>query len=123
MGASSPRCRPVYDPAHPLGCHRPRIPDRIIFEKLVQVMRSGCSYDPVADCICPATITRERRSEWIKAGIPTVSGNNRLADAGRRWGACHELPPAITAAATAVISAEAARPDSCPEAAFRSAAT
>ena len=23
--------RPVYDPAHPLGCHRPRIPDRDCF--------------------------------------------------------------------------------------------
>ena len=29
--------RPRYDPAHPLGCHRPRIGDRIIFEKLIQV--------------------------------------------------------------------------------------
>ena len=24
--------RPVYDPSHPLGCHKPRIADRIIFE-------------------------------------------------------------------------------------------
>ena len=23
---------------HPLGCHRPRIPDRVVFEKLVQVL-------------------------------------------------------------------------------------
>ena len=34
--------RPVYDPAHPLGCHRRRIPNRIVFEKLVQVLRFGC---------------------------------------------------------------------------------
>ena len=27
--------RPVYDPSHPLGCHKPRIGDRIIFEKLI----------------------------------------------------------------------------------------
>ena len=32
--------RPVYDPAHPLGCDKPRIADRIIFEKLIQVLRS-----------------------------------------------------------------------------------
>jgi hypothetical protein len=25
---------------HPLGCHRPRVPDRVIFEKLVQVLVS-----------------------------------------------------------------------------------
>ena len=61
--------RPVYDPAHPLGCHRPRIPDRVIFEKLVQVLRFGCSYVSIADCSCGATTIRERRNEWIKAGI------------------------------------------------------
>ena len=61
--------RPVYAPSHPLGCHRPRIGDRIIFEKLVQVLRFGCSYEAIADCTCGATTIRERRSEWIKAGI------------------------------------------------------
>ena len=46
--------RPVYHPAHPLGCHRPRISDRIVFDKLVQVLRFGCSYEAVADRGCPA---------------------------------------------------------------------
>ena len=61
--------RPVYDPAHPLGCHKPRIADRIIFEKLIQVLRFGCSYVSIADCTCGATTIRERRDEWIRAGI------------------------------------------------------
>jgi transposase len=61
--------RPAYDPSHPLGCHRPRIADRIIFEKLIQVLRFGCSYTAIADCACGATTIRERRDEWIKAGI------------------------------------------------------
>ena len=61
--------RPVYDPAHPLGCHRPRIGDRIIFGKLIQVLRFGCSYQAIADCTCSATTIRDRRDEWIKAGI------------------------------------------------------
>jgi transposase len=52
-----------------LGCHRPRIADRIIFEKLIQVLRFGCSYESIADCTCSATTIRERRDEWIKAGI------------------------------------------------------
>ena len=71
-GTSFPRCcptGPVYDPSHPLGCHRPRIGDRIIFEKLIQVLRFGCSYAAIADCACGATTIRERRDEWIKAGI------------------------------------------------------
>ena len=29
---------------HPLGCHRPRIPDRVVFEKLVQVLVFGWAY-------------------------------------------------------------------------------
>jgi transposase len=61
--------RPVYDPAHPLGCHRPRIADRIVFEKLLQVCRFGCSYAAIADSTCGATTLRERRDEWIEAGI------------------------------------------------------
>jgi transposase len=60
--------RPVYDPSHPLGCHRPRISDRVIFEKLVQVLRFGCSYESIADRTCSATTIRQRRDEWIKAG-------------------------------------------------------
>ena len=61
--------RPVYHPAHPLGCHKPRIADRIIFEKLIQVLRFGCSYASIADCTCSATTIRDRRDEWIKDGI------------------------------------------------------
>ncbi len=61
--------RPVYDPSHPLGCHKPRIADRIVFDKLIQVLRFGCSYVSIADCACGATTIRDRRDEWIKAGI------------------------------------------------------
>jgi len=34
---------------HPLGCHRSRIPDRIVFEKLLQVLVFGCAYWRIAD--------------------------------------------------------------------------
>ena len=60
--------RPAYHPAHPLGCHKPRIADRIIFEKLIQVLRFGCSYASIADCACGATTIRDRRDEWIELG-------------------------------------------------------
>jgi transposase len=61
--------RPVCDPAHPPGCHRPRISDRLVFEKMLQVLRFGCSCASIADCTCSATTIRGRRNEWIKAGI------------------------------------------------------
>src|SRR5215207_8533433 len=58
--------REVY---HPLGCHRPRIPDRVIFEKLIQVLVFGCAYERIADESCSATTLRDRRDEWIEAGV------------------------------------------------------
>jgi transposase len=54
---------------HPLGCHRPRIDDRLVFDKLVQVLVFGCAYDKVADRSCSATTLRRRRDEWIEAGV------------------------------------------------------
>ena len=59
---------PVID-IHPLRCHRPRIPDRIIFDKLIQVLVLGASYAKIADSTCSATTLRPRRDEWISAGI------------------------------------------------------
>ena len=59
---------PVID-EHPLGCHRRRIPNRIIFDKLVQVLVLGASYAKIADTTCSPTTLRQRRDEWIGAGI------------------------------------------------------
>jgi transposase len=54
---------------HPLGCHRPRIPDRLVFDKLIQVLVFGCGYRRIADHTCSATTLRRRRDEWISAGV------------------------------------------------------
>src|SRR5215204_2988624 len=54
---------------HPLGCHRPRICDRVIFEKLVQILVFGCAYWRIADESCSATTLRRRRDEWIASGV------------------------------------------------------
>ena len=54
---------------HPLGCHRSRIPDRVLFEKLVQVLVFGCAYERIADGTCSATTLRDRRDEWIELGV------------------------------------------------------
>ncbi len=60
---------PVREVSHPLGCHRPRIPDRVVFEKLVQVLVFGCAYHRIADGRCSATTLRDRRNEWIESGV------------------------------------------------------
>jgi transposase len=54
---------------HPLGCHRSRIPDRIVFEKLLQVLVFGCAYWRIADESCSQTTLRRRRDEWIDLGV------------------------------------------------------
>ncbi len=59
---------PERETNHPLGCHRPRIPDRVVFEKLVQILVFGCAYERIADEGCSATTLRRRRDEWIEAG-------------------------------------------------------
>ena len=67
---------PVVD-THPLGCHRRRIPDRVIFDKLVQVLVLGAAYAKIADHTCSATTIRTRRDEWITAGV--FAGLEQLA--------------------------------------------
>ncbi|WP_407699475.1 IS5 family transposase [Streptomyces broussonetiae] len=61
--------RPEYHPDHPLGCHRRRISDRIIFDKMLQLLRFGCSYEAIADTTCTATTIRSRRDEWTRLGV------------------------------------------------------
>jgi len=54
---------------HPLGCHKPRIPDRVVFGKLVEVLVFGCAYWRIADESCSESTLRRRRDEWIEAGL------------------------------------------------------
>ena len=60
---------PTRPDTHPLGCHRPRIADRIVFDKLIQILVFGCGYRRIADQGCSATTLRRRRDEWITAGV------------------------------------------------------
>jgi transposase len=60
---------PEREVDHPLGCCRSRIPDRVVFEKLVQVLVLGCAYRRITDEMCSATTLRRRRDEWIAHGV------------------------------------------------------
>jgi transposase len=54
---------------HPLGCHRPRIDDAVVFDKLVEALVFGAGYERIGDAACSATTMRRRRDEWIRLGI------------------------------------------------------
>jgi Transposase DDE domain len=60
---------PVRHVVHPLGCHRPRIADAVVFDKLVEVLVFGAGYERIADAGCSATTMRRRRDEWIALGV------------------------------------------------------
>src|SRR5215211_7637200 len=60
---------PEHRTAHPLGCHRSLVPERIVFEKLVEVLVFGCAYHRIADASCSESTLRRRRDEWIEFGV------------------------------------------------------
>jgi transposase len=60
---------PARQVDHPLGCHRPRIPDRLVFDTLIQVLVFGGGDRPIADATCSATTLRRRRDQWSNAGV------------------------------------------------------
>src|SRR3954463_13037663 len=53
---------------HPLGCHRRRIDDRVVFDKLVAGLVFGCGYERLADRSCSASRSApnppRRRCTW-----------------------------------------------------------
>src|ERR1035437_6625294 len=59
---------PPRQSEHPLIGHRPRIPDRVVFDKLVEVLVFGAAYWRIADSSCSETTLRRRRDEWIALG-------------------------------------------------------
>mgnify|MGYP002684049742 CR=1 FL=1 len=59
---------------HPLGCHRPRIADRVIFDKLVQVLVLGAAYIKIADSTAQVWFGAQHSHtrEAIEASLPQL---------------------------------------------------
>jgi hypothetical protein len=59
-------------PGHPLGCHRPRVPDRLCFWGLLIRLVTGSSWvdiEAILENRVSDTTLRARRDEWIAAGV------------------------------------------------------
>jgi transposase len=56
-------------PAHPLGCHRRRVPDRVVFEHVVAALVHGSGYERIASPGCSDRTIRRRLHEWAAAGL------------------------------------------------------
>ena len=57
-------------PRYPLGCHNPRVPDRVAMDAIVFVLRTGCQWNALdATGICSSSSAHRRFQEWTKAGV------------------------------------------------------
>lgn len=59
-------------PPHPLGCHRPRVPDRVVFRGFLTRLVTGAAWTTIEfllDHQVSDTTLRTRRDEWIRAGV------------------------------------------------------
>ena len=61
--------RPDFSPAHPLGCHRRRISDRVVFEHVIAALVHGSGYERIASPGCSDGTIRRRLKEWAAAGL------------------------------------------------------
>ncbi|GAA1393538.1 hypothetical protein GCM10009662_02100 [Catellatospora coxensis] len=61
--------RPEFDPTHPLGCHRRRIPDRVVFEHIIDALVHGSGYERIATTGCSDRTIRRRLKLWAPDGI------------------------------------------------------
>jgi hypothetical protein len=80
--------RPVFDPTHPLGCHRRRIPDRIVFDKLLQVLRFACSYQAIADTTCSASTAATAATNGSGPAYSPSSNESRFTPTTASWAWC-----------------------------------
>ena len=61
--------RPRVSPPHPLGCHRQRISDRVVFEHVLAALVHGSGYERIASPGCSDATIRRRLKEWAAAGV------------------------------------------------------
>lgn len=60
---------PPVSPTHPLGCHRRRIPDRVVFDHLVAALVHGSGYERIATPGCSDRSIRRRLHSWAELGL------------------------------------------------------
>ena len=58
--------RPRVAPTHPLGCHRERIADRLVFEHVIAALVHGSGYERIATPGCSDRTIRRRLQEWAE---------------------------------------------------------
>jgi transposase len=60
---------PLVSPTHPLGCHRRRVPDRVVFEHVIAALVHGSGYERIDSPGCSDRTIRRRIQHWAAAGL------------------------------------------------------
>ena len=60
--------QPEFSPTHPWGCHRRRIPDRVVFDHVIAALVHGSGYERIATPGCSDRTIRRRLADWATAG-------------------------------------------------------
>src|SRR5918995_7132826 len=80
------RLVPVVVEVHRLGCHRPPSSDRDCFEVMLVRLLTGCSWED-SERLCgnevSDTTPRERRDEWLAAGVFDAISQQAMTAYGR----------------------------------------
>lgn len=61
--------RPEFAPDHPLGCHRRRVPDRLVFDHVIASLVHGSGYERIASPGCSDWTIRDRVKQWSSLGL------------------------------------------------------
>lgn len=68
FSALLPLC-PEFVPTHPLGCHRKRVSDRVVFDHVVLALVHGSGYERIASPGCSDRTIRRRVRAWAEDGL------------------------------------------------------
>jgi len=61
--------RPEFVADHPWGCHRRRIPDRVVFVHVLAALVHGSGYERIATPGCSDRTIRRRLAEWAERDV------------------------------------------------------
>jgi Transposase DDE domain len=78
--------RPAVSPTHPLGCHRQRVPDRVVFQPVIAALVHGSGYERISSPGCSDRTLRRRLHEWAELGLAAAVHRLALEAYDRRIG-------------------------------------
>ena len=78
---------PRHATKHPLGCHRPRVPDRQVMNAIFFVLKTGCQWNALNETsICSSSTAHRRFQAWVQDGTFTKLWKRCLARYDERKG-------------------------------------